>query len=102
MFVFRKFKELMERLPSPLKNVYIVSILVFAVWMVFFDKHSLITHIKLNRIISSIDSDMENYRKQIELIEIEQALMDAETERYVREKYFMSRENEDVFIIVRE
>jgi cell division protein DivIC len=92
---------LFDKLPSPLKNIYIVAILVFSVWMIFFDKHSLITHIKLTQIINGIHRDMDNYRKEIQMIETEKALMDSGTERYVREKYFMSRENEDVFIIIR-
>ncbi len=101
MFLIRKVQDLIEKLPLPFRNVYILTVLIFSLWMVFFDKHSLITHIKLSNIIYDINRDMENYKEQIEVIEIEKALMDSKTERYVREKYFMSKENEDIFIIVR-
>lgn len=101
MFVISKVKGLFRKLPTPLKNIYIVTVFVFAMWMFFFDKHSLITHIKLNQIIYNFDRDMDHYRDQIQMIETEKTLMESRTERYVREKYFMSKENEDVFIIVR-
>jgi len=102
MFIIRKVRGLIEKFPAPLKNLYLVSIMIFSIWMIFFDKHSLITHIKLTQIINNIHHDMDNYREQIEIIATEKELMDLKTERYVREKYFMSRENEDVFIIVRD
>ncbi len=101
MFCLKYLNAFFQRVPKPLKNIYLLTILAFAVWMVFFDKQSVITHIKLSQTINKIHSEMDNYKIQIEEIEVERARMDIDTERYVREKYLMAKENEDVFVINR-
>lgn len=90
-----------SRIPRPLKNIYLITVFGFFMWMMFFDKQSILTHIKLSDSINKIHREMDFYRTQIEEINEERSRMDQNTERYVREKYLMAKENEDVFVINR-
>lgn len=101
MFGLYRIKKWFDFVPRPLKNIYVVLILSFGIWMLVFDKQSVITHIKLSNTINQIYEEMEFYEEEIDRIETERARMDADTDRYVREKYHMSKENEDVFVIRR-
>jgi len=101
MFWSKKIKGLWDKIPPALRNKYVWTILVFGIWMSFFDKQSLIKHIKLQVQLNSMHNEMDYYRGEIDRIETERAEMEEDIERYVREKYFMSKENEDVFVIKR-
>jgi len=98
---FMKRRNIKDKIPIPLRNKYILTIIVFAMWMTFFGKQSLLTHIKLSLQLNEMHNEMERYREGIEKIESERAEMEEDIEKYVREKYFMSKENEDVFVIRR-
>ena len=84
-----------------LTNRYIFILLVFAVWMLFFDTNSWLTHQKLDEEISEIESNIDYYQSEIKKDKKTiQTLNDSvEIEKYARETYYMKRENEDVFII---
>ena len=84
-----------------LMNRYGFVLLIFLVWMIFFDTNSWITHQKLNHEISEIESNIDYYKSEIEKDKTTlKTLNDSvEIEKFARETYFMKRENEDVFII---
>lgn len=84
-----------------LTNRYIFVLLVFGVWMFFFDTNSWLNHQKLNEEISEIQTNINYYQSEIiQDKKILQTLNDSvEIEKYARETYFMKRKNEDVFII---
>jgi cell division protein FtsB len=82
-------------------NRYILVFLVFAVWMLFFDTNSWLTHQKLNNEISEVENNINYYKSEIKKDKktLQQLKDSVEIEKYAREQYFMKRENEDVFII---
>ncbi|MGX1023817.1 septum formation initiator family protein [Flavobacterium sp. CS20] len=84
-----------------LTNRYIFVLLVFTVWMLFFDTNSWLTHQKLNDEINEIENNINYYKSEIEKDKKTlKTLKDSvEIEKFARETYFMKRENEDVFII---
>ncbi len=84
-----------------LTNRYGFVLLIFAVWMFFFDTNSWLTHQKLNNEISEIENNINYYKTEIEKDKKTlKTLNDSvEIEKFARETYFMKRENEDVFII---
>lgn len=84
-----------------LTNRYILVLLIFTVWMLFFDTNSWLTHQKLDNEISEIKTNIKYYQSEIEQDnKVLNTLKDSvEIEKYARETYFMKRENEDVFII---
>ncbi len=91
------------RLPSFLKNKYIIALTVAVVWLAFFDKNNLIQQWRLRKQLIELRRDKSYYNEEItrdstairELKENPEAL-----ERYARENYLMKKEGEDIFIIV--
>ncbi|OZV67628.1 FtsB family cell division protein [Winogradskyella aurantia] len=86
---------------KPFKNVYVIILLGFAIWMLFFDAHSLLFHHELNSEIKELEYQKEHYKK--EMAKDNKAIKELSTEegveRIARETYYMKKPNEDIFII---
>ena len=95
-------QQLTNRLPAPFRNRYLLVLLAFLLYMVFFDRHDPITQFRLQRMVKQLEADRIYYLDKIEEEKREMADMQANQERFARERYFMQRSNEDVFIIVDE
>ena len=67
--------KLLTHIPAWLRNKYFIATAAFLAWMVFFDRNDLATQLQTNP---------------------------ATLEKYAREKYYMKRDNEDLFIITPE
>ncbi|QCE42113.1 FtsB family cell division protein [Psychroserpens sp. NJDZ02] len=83
------------------KNIYIIILIGFGVWMVFFDTNSLQSHIEVNHERSKLEDEKEYYRKEI--VKDKKAIKKLTSadglETFAREKYYMKKENEDIYII---
>lgn len=79
-------------------------LLFFIVWMIFFDTNSYFIHRELNEDIESLEDTKEIYRKEIEKDRtfIEKMKDSNEIEKYAREKYYLKKDNEDIYIIQHE
>ena len=84
-----------------LKNSYVIIIIIFVIWMIFFDSNSILVHNELNNDINDLNNQKEYYKDEIERdnIELNQIKSDSGLEKYAREKLFMKRDNEEIFII---
>ena len=84
-----------------LKNIFVIITVIFAIWMLFIDSNSLIIHRELNEDISDLENEKEYYRKEIEKDNkaIKELSTEEGIERLAREKYYMKKENEDIYII---
>ena len=85
-------------------NKYFYTGLAFVVWMVFFDSDNFIQQLKLNRKIKVLEHKKSFYQEEITKNQnaINALTFDtAKLEKYAREKYFMKKDNEDVFVIIR-
>lgn len=101
-FRFMKLRELKQkRWFRILSNKYLLLLLVFGVWMLFFDSNSWLVHRELNQEIDKLKNSTGYYQKEIqEDSALINQLNNAEgLERYAREKYFMKRNREEVYII---
>lgn len=95
-------KKWFDRIPSWLKNRYLLVGAVFLVWMLFLDTNSWWFHRELNQEIEELEEATEYYKGEIKqdstlLFELDsnpEAL-----EKYAREHFKMKKENEDLFII---
>ena len=83
------------------KNSYVIIIIIFIIWMIFFDSNSILVHNELNNDINDLNNQKEYYKNEIERdnIELNQIKTDSGLEKYAREKLFMKRDNEEIFII---
>ena len=69
--------------------------------MIFFDSNSLIIHNELNNDINELDVQKSYYEKEIakDNKELQLIQTDSGLEKYAREKLFMKKENEEIFLI---
>ncbi len=88
-----------------LRNKYLIAVLVFLVWLLVFDHNSLIDRMKYVRTLNDMEEEKQYYIERIE--EDSRRLNELKTdkdnlEKFAREQYFMKKENEDVFVILKE
>ena len=93
------------RLSPILKNRYFLLSLGFVIIMLFFDNNSLLRQVKLSRNLRGA-KDMKRFYQE-EIKRNEEFILRLNTdldfaEKVAREKYYMKRDNEDVFVIVTE
>ena len=84
-----------------ISNKYIWVLLFFVSWMLFLDNYSYLDHRLLNKQIQELEDNKEYYKEEInqDLKSIKSFKNPDQIEKYAREKYYMKRENEDIYII---
>jgi cell division protein FtsB len=86
---------------KPFKNIFVLILIVFAVWMLFFDANSWLIHHELNTEIEDLENEKEYYRKEIvkDKKDLKKLSTEEGLEKFAREAYYMKRDNEEIFII---
>ena len=95
-------KDILKKIPSPIKNKYIAAIIFFIIWIFFLDDYNLINQHKTRKKAQQLKQKKDFYLSEIEKdsIELYKLQNDPEfQEKFAREKFLMKKENEDVFII---
>lgn len=89
------------KLLSVLKKPFVLILLLFAIWMLFFDANSYLIHRELNKEINKLEKEKNYYIREMETDKktIKQLSTDDGIEKLAREKYYMKKENEDIYII---
>ncbi len=79
-------------------------LILFIVWMVFFDTNSYLIHSELDKEVDGLKNNSEFYQKEINHDKsfIKKMEDSNEMEKFAREKYYLKKENEDIFIIEHE
>ncbi len=87
-----------------LSNKYMLILILFVIWMLFFDTNSFLIHNELSNDIDALEDNKEFYKEEITKDKkfIEKMKDSNEQERFAREKYYLKKENEDIFIIEHE
>ncbi|MBU2914270.1 FtsB family cell division protein [Reichenbachiella agariperforans] len=87
------------------KNFYFIATVVFLVWMLFFDSNDFYSQYQLKSKVEELEDQKAYYQKKIERTEADrEALLndDELLEKFAREKYFMKKDGEDVFVVIEE
>jgi cell division protein DivIC len=84
-----------------LGNRYVLVLIPFSIWMIFLDNFSYLEHRILNKEIEELENTESYYINEIkkDSAKIKQLKNSDQIEKYAREKYFMKRENEDIYLI---
>ena len=95
----------MNRLFELFRNKYFVATAAFLVWMLFFDKNDMLSQYEYRSEVNKLQEEKDFYEKETDqvkkdLTELSTNLKSAE--KFAREKYFMKKDNEDVFVIIKE
>ena len=98
-------KQILDKILPIFKNKYVLSLLVFLVWLTFFDQNNLIDRVKqLNR-NEKLKKEKAFYIEKIkeDSTKLHQLKTDRENlEEFAREQYYMKKKDEDMYIIVEE
>lgn len=96
-------KNLFLRYPflKVLGNRYVLVIVFVIIWLLFLDNYSYFEHRTLNKELKELEDNKEYYENEIrkDSMAIKQLKNADQTEHYAREKYYMKREDEDVYLI---
>jgi cell division protein FtsB len=94
--------KLLTQLPAWLRNKFFIAFAAFAVWMLFFDEKDVFTMRHHRQELRDLQQSKKYYSDQVtrEKTELENLKNNPSTlEKYAREKYYMKRDNEDLFLI---
>jgi cell division protein DivIC len=96
-------KKFLENYAPWLRNKYVVSFLAFLIWMSFFDRNDLISQYsgrkKLSKLIHEktyFQTEISNNQKSLK----ELMSNSGNLEKFAREKYYMKKNDEEIFLIV--
>ncbi len=87
---------------SLLKNKYFLAGILFLIWMLFFDVRDWPSLYEKRARLKELNENEQHLNNQIVDTKKELNLLktNAQTiEKYAREKYFMKKDNEDLFIV---
>ena len=90
------------KIPSFLRNKYLLALIAFAVWMLFFDSNNLIIQAERRSELRQLEKSKAFYAAEIEKErQFSQDLKanSATIEKYARERYLMKRDNEDLYLV---
>ena len=92
-----------DKIPPFFRNKYILTVIIFIVWVSLLDSNNLVTRYKEMRELHKLKIDREYYIKRIE--EDKRKLHELKTdnhnlEKFAREQYRMKKPDEDLYIIL--
>jgi len=82
-------------------NKYLLISLLFGVWMLFLDNYSYMDQRQINNQIDELQDNKKYYQDEIRKDNQSIKLLknQDQVEKYAREKYYMKRENEDIYLV---
>ena len=88
------------------KNILIILIILFIIWMFSFDENSLSRHLKIKKELKGQEDKIQNYKNKnakfqstIEIYETD--TINPNFEKILREEYGLAKEDEIIFKIVK-
>ena len=95
--------EHLKKIAKIFRNKYVSVTLFFIGWITFFDQTSIIYDIHLTQKEKQLKAQKMYYEKQTQVVT--EQLKELQTnpanlEKFAREKYFMKKANEDVYVFV--
>jgi len=95
-------QQIWKKVLPAVKNKYILTSMVFLLWLFIFDRSNWFDMIGELRAIHNLENEKEYYQKKIytdtqRLKELK--TNDENLEKFAREQYLMKKPNEDIFIV---
>lgn len=95
----------MKRFLNLFRNKYFLVSSIFLVWMVFFDRNDLFSQWEYHQQVNKLKQERDFYQKETNKVhqDLDELTSNKEKlEKFAREKYLMKKDNEDVFVIVKD
>jgi cell division protein FtsB len=95
--------DFINRIPPVFRNKYLLTVIIFILWLLFFDSNNLISKYKEIKNLNKLRAEREYYIRKIaddkkKLHELKTD--DLNLEKFAREQYRMKKPDEDIYIIL--
>ncbi len=95
--------KFIDKIPPVFRNKYVLTLIIFVVWLLLLDSNNLISRFKEMRNLKKLKAEREYFSKRIE--EDKRKLQELKTdnqnlEKFAREQYRMKKPDEDLYIIL--
>lgn len=100
-----KLTTLWKFIIALVKNKYLVVIIVFIVWVGFFDTYNLVDRFKNLKELAELKKEAEFFKQEIKVYKTQYNELFSnkdDLEKFAREQYQMKEADEDLFIIISE
>ena len=97
-----KLKALYYCIPKFIRNRYTLTIVAFIVYMFVSERYNWAERMEIQKELDDLRTERDYYQRELNKVQQERnALLNDSTqlEKLAREKYFMKRDNEQVYII---
>ena len=102
--MWMQVKKRVKRLPAIIRNPYFIVGTLFLSWMLFLDENNLINQYRKYSELKSLEEKKRYYAEQTQQTEKELGELTSSKltqEKFAREHYWMKRDSEDVYVIVK-
>jgi cell division protein FtsB len=85
-----------------IKNKYVIFTAIMVVWIGFFDRYNVIRRIKDTVDLHKMQDERAYYEQKIQVVSKSRDELfsnEENLEKFARERYFMKKDNEEVFIV---
>lgn len=99
-----EIKKQLQRFPNWMANKYFATLLVFVLFVAFFDSYTFLDLYKWKSDLNRLEEEKEYYEERIDELEKDEKNLSSNIEnieKFAREKYFMKKPDEEIFLIVR-
>jgi len=99
----QKIKVFFLNLPPVFRNIFFLTGVAFAVWMLFFDENNLLVQYSRRHELIELQNKSNFYQREITKVEKQYQELTTSSEsqeKFARENYMMKKDNEDIFVIV--
>jgi cell division protein FtsB len=95
--------KIINKIPAVFRNKYILTILIFLIWIILLDSNNLIARFKDMRELHKLRNDREYYTNKIgvDSKKLQELKTDNHNlEKFAREQYHMKKPDEDLYIVL--
>ncbi len=95
--------EKKNKIPSFIRNKFVLTSLIFLIWILLFDSNNILDRMKDLRNLKQLERDRVYYLEQIKTDSArlqELRTNDKNLEKFAREQYLMKKDSEDIFIVI--
>lgn len=93
---------LFNKIPKPFRNRYVLVVVLFLIWMLAFDKNNVRVQVNLSQTKKKMEQEKTYFEEEINKTRQGKYDIEQDIEKFARERYFMKRADEEIFVIVEE
>lgn len=95
--------KIISKIPPAFRNKYILTIIIFLLWLLLFDSNNLISRYKDMKALRKLKAEREYYIERINTDRKKYNELKTDNrnlEKFAREQYRMKKSDEDLYIIL--